>query len=332
MKVERIASSESSGASAAWLRALAMTATIPKQPARTLPVAIEELAAARGDAPALLADGECLTFAMLAARARSYGRWALLEGVGKGDVVCLVMPNRPDYLAIWLGITGVGGIVALLNTNLTGPALAHCIDIVEPKHIIVADELSAAFDSARPHLSSDARVWPHGEISLAGGEAPAAPPVTIDDCALYIYTSGTTGLPKAAKVSHRRLMTWSAWFAGMIGTRPEDRMYNCLPMYHSVGGVVATGAVLLGGGSVAIRDKFSASRFWDDVVRFDCTLFQYIGELCRYLVHAPAHPQENGHRLRLAVGNGLRPDVWNAFKDRFKIPQILEFYASTEGN
>jgi len=109
-------------------------------------------------------------------------------------------------------------------------------------------------------------------------------------------------------------------------------MYNCLPMYHSIGGVVATGAVLVKGGSVVIRDRFSASKFWDDVIRFDCTLFQYIGELCRYLVHTTPHPREREHRLRLCCGNGLRPDVWSEFKSRFQIPRILEFYAATEGN
>jgi fatty-acyl-CoA synthase len=335
MKVERVTPAQSSGASAAWLRALAMTAPIAKEPARILPVAIAEIAAANPDAPALLAEDETFTFGALAERARRYRQWALRQGVAKGDVVCLLMPNRPDYMAIWLGIASIGGIVALLNTNLTGVSLAHCIDIVRPKHLIVDNELSDAFETARPHLQTRAQVWPHDADLLddtADEDELARPSVTIDDCALMIYTSGTTGLPKAAKVSHRRLMTWSAWFAGMIGTHADDRMYNCLPMYHSVGGVVATGAVLLNGGSVALARKFSASKFWDDVARFDCTLFQYIGELCRYLVHAPPHPAETQHRLRLAVGNGLRPDVWDTFKDRFKIPQILEFYASTEGN
>ena len=109
-------------------------------------------------------------------------------------------------------------------------------------------------------------------------------------------------------------------------------MYNCLPMYHSVGGVLATGAVLVGGGSVVIRERFSARQFWSDVVRWDCTLFQYIGELCRYLLHTEPHPHETEHRIRMCCGNGLRPDVWNGFKERFRIPQILEFYAATEGN
>src|SRR6202167_3704212 len=154
---------------------------------------------------------------------------------------------------------------------------------------------------------------------------------TIEDRALFIYTSGTTGLPKAAIVSHPRVIQWSHWFAGMMDVQPADRMYNCLPMYHSVGGVQVPGAILAAGGSLVIREKFSASQFWNDIVQWDCTLFQYIGELCRYLLHSAPSPEETNHRIRLACGNGLALGVWESFKERFCIPQILEFYASTEG-
>jgi fatty-acyl-CoA synthase len=330
----------------AWLRALEMTAPIAANPTRSLPAIIDELAKAYGEAPALLSDRETLSYRALAARANRYARWALAQGVAKGDTVGLLMPNRPDYMAAWLGITRVGGVVALLNTNLTGRSLAHCIEIVAPRHMIVATELLESHAGARPHLTVRPGLWAHGADAAdftridrdlerySDGPLDAAEQraVTIDDKALYIYTSGTTGLPKAANVSHARVTTWSHWFAGMMDTRPDDRMYDCLPMYHSVGGVVATGALLVNGGSVVISDKFSASRFWDDVARWDCTLVQYIGELCRYLVNAPPHPREAGHRIRLACGNGLRPDVWEGFKRRFGIAQILEFYAATEGN
>ncbi len=172
-------------------------------------------------------------------------------------------------------------------------------------------------------------------VSTLSGE-PLAPgerrPVTLADRALRIFTSGTTGLPKAAEVSHRRLIVWSHWFTGLAGLTASDRHYNCLPMHHSVGGVVAIGAPLVVGGSVAIAERFSAHRFWDDVARWDCTGFQYIGELCRYLVAAPSRPHERIHKLRIAIGNGLAQEVWRAFLDRFGPLRILEFYASTEGN
>jgi len=103
-------------------------------------------------------------------------------------------------------------------------------------------------------------------------------------------------------------------------------------MYHSVGGVAAPGAALVNGGSAVIREKFSAGHFWDDIVRWDCTLVQYIGELCRYLLYSTPQLREREHKIRAFCGNGLRRDVWNDFKTRFRIPQILEFYAATEGN
>jgi fatty-acyl-CoA synthase len=337
-------SGHASTAAQAWRRALEMTAPIARNPARTLPDAIDAVAAEFGASPALLSDTECLSFADLAEQSRRFAQWALRQGIGAGDVVCLAMANCPQYLAIWLGIIWVGGVVALINTNLVGDALKHSVEIVAPKHLIVGVGLLDAVAAIMPRLPSGLRVWAHGgdghglprmehSLEAAGtlGDTDYPRP-TIRDRALYIYTSGTTGLPKAAAVSHFRLMQWSHWFAGMMDIAPSDRMYCCLPMYHSIGGVVATAAPLVAGASVFIRERFSASRFWDDVAGRDCTLFQYIGELCRYLVDAPPHPREAGHRLRLACGNGLRREVWEAFQHRFRIPRILEFYAATEAN
>ena len=335
-----------SSAARAWLRALELTAPIAGNRDRILPVVIEEAAARFGEAPALLSDRGNLTYRALAERANQYARWALDQGLAKGDVVCLLMSNRPEYMAIWLGITSVGVVVSLLNTNLEGPSLAHCIRVVSPKCVIVAAELVDTLAAALSCAELSTAVWTHcaedapfPRIDLAIARLSGEPlsqderrGTSINDLALHIYTSGTTGLPKAANVSHARVMQWSHWFAGMMEVQPSDRMYNCLPMYHSVGGVQAPGAVLVAGGALVIREKFSASQFWTDIVRWDCTLFQYIGELCRYLLHTAPVPDEADHRIRLACGNGLAPDVWDAFKDRFRIPRILEFYAATEGS
>jgi fatty-acyl-CoA synthase len=333
---------ERSAASQSWRRALELTAPIARQPDVTFPIVIDRLAGQFGDAPALLSERATLSYAALAQRAGQYAAWAAEQRLGAGEVVCLMMPNCPEYLAIWLGIVRVGGVVALINTNLVGDGLRHAIAIVRPRHVIVAAEYLDAVAAVLPRLgalrawahgSDDAPGWPRLDHALpAGGRPGDAAAPTLANRALYIYTSGTTGLPKAASVSHRRLMEWTHWFAGLIGTTPADRLYNCLPMYHSVGGVVATGAVLIGGGSVAIRERFSASGFWDDIARWDCTLFQYIGELCRYLLGAPSHPRETHHQLRLACGNGLRGDVWGTFQKRFYIPRIIEFYAATEAS
>jgi fatty-acyl-CoA synthase len=329
----------------AWLRALQATAQIAAHPGRILPIVIHELVESQGDATAIIYKRQSWTYREFAGRINRYARWALAQRIGKGDVVALLMPNCPNYLAIWLGITRVGGIVALLNTNVGGAALAHCIEIAKPAHIIVDAGLLKHFEGAAHLLTAPTQIWSHGD----GGSFPRidqditnhsdqplavaeAQTVTIRDRALLIYTSGTTGLPKAANVSHLRVMQWSLWFAGLLNTGPDDRMYDCLPMYHSVGGLVATGAFLVRGGSIVIRERFSVSEFWDDVVSWNCTHFQYIGELCRYLVNAPEHPLERQHGLRVCCGNGLRADVWERFQARFAVPQILEFYAATESN
>jgi fatty-acyl-CoA synthase len=333
---DRTASAES------WRRALELTAPIAQNPSVTFPVVIDDLAAKFGEAPALLSDRQNFSYRDLAARADHYARWALGQRLAPGEVVCLMMPNCPEYLAVWLGIIRGGGVVALINTNLAGEALRHAIDIVQPRHVIADREFLDTVAAVLPRLAEVVQPWAHGgdghgwpridcEPTCSGVLLEFTPP-TLRNRALYIYTSGTTGLPKAASVSHFRLMQWTHWFAGLIGTTREDRMYNCLPMYHSVGGIVATGAVLVGGGSVALRERFSASRFWDDIARWDCTLFQYIGELCRYLVGSAPHRLETGHRLRLACGNGLRGDIWRELQNRFQIPRIIEFYAATESS
>ena len=318
--------------SRSWLRALELTAGIDATPARTLAVRLADMARERGSEPALVDEAGTTTFADLTARADLAVRWALAAALPPGACIGLMMGNCADYVAIWLGLSGSGFVVALLNTNLRGPSLAHCIRSAGCRHVVADAAGAAALQTVDPDVATSVYVPAdlfgdrHDNIERASNGA------TLDSTALLIYTSGTTGLPKAARVSHRRLLTWSLWFAGLMDVAPGDRMYNCLPMYHSVGGVVAVGSMLVAGGSVAIAEKFSSRRFWDDVVRHECTIFQYVGELARYLVHAPPGPLDRAHKLRLCCGNGLRADVWQTFAARFAVPQILEFYAATEGN
>jgi fatty-acyl-CoA synthase len=336
-------------AAKSWLRAIELTSRIEADPLRLFADTIEDWAGRQPDRAGLISEAEIFSYRALAERINRYARWALSAGIEAGDTVCLLMPNRPDYLAAWLGISKVGGVVALINTKLVGPSLAHCINVAAADHIILAGELAAVFDTAAPHLNRMPKIWLHGSNAgetgsqtrieavleeLSGGRLSVAERrgVTINDRALLIYTSGTTGLPKAASISHRRIRNWGGWFAGLTDASIEDRLYNCLPLFHSVGGIVAPCSMLAAGASVVLAEKFSASQFWPDIARWDCTLFQYIGELCRYLLKAPASEFENKHRLRLACGNGLRGDIWEAFQARFAIPQILEFYAATEGN
>ena len=293
------------------------------------------------DAIAILFQDEVVTYAQLDARANRYAHWAMAQGIGRGGSVALLMENRPDFICAWLGMFKVGAPVALINTNLTGQALAHSIAIAGADHAIVGSELADAFEGAHGFLEKAPRCWLQhdGELDAhlaAASEADPGPAarggLTLKDRAFYIYTSGTTGLPKAANFSHMRMLYMMSGFAGALRPNASDRIYDPLPLYHSTGGVCAVGLAFLSGGALVIKRKFSAHEFWRDIHEYGATMFQYVGELCRYLLNAPPSPLDQGHKIRAITGNGLSAAIWREFQARFAIPRIVEFYGATEGN
>jgi fatty-acyl-CoA synthase len=335
---------------AIFIASVARTLNITRhvEPDKKLTIAdwIERWASEIPDNPAVLYEDRVVTYRQLDEGANRYARWAAAQGLGKGDVVSLLMENRPEYLMAWIGLAKNGTVAALLNTHLVGAPLAHSMAIADAKHLIVQQSLADHAVDALKAVDKKLVLWvtdgsyPAAEDldpALASQSGEPFPKGSRDhilcrDKALYIYTSGTTGLPKAANISHMRMLHIMAAFQGALNGGKADRMYDTLPLYHSAGGICALGPVFLGGGSLVIRTRFSAHEFWDDCARYKPTFFQYIGELCRYLLHTPPHPLERSHSLRVAIGNGLRPEIWPRFRERFAIPRIMEFYGATEGN
>jgi fatty-acyl-CoA synthase len=315
---------------------------------------VEQWVARTPEAVAIRFEGKSLTYAELDAAANRYANWARFRGIGHGDVVALMMENRPDFIACWLGLAKLGAIGALINTHLTGSPLAHCLRISGARHLVLGDELRESWHGAKEQLAQHPTVWLQrgGGDAGAGNElepgwqdldaalAEAAPTagrdlrsaLTARDKLFYIYTSGTTGNPKAANISHYRFLYVSAAFSALAAASARDRMYIVLPLYHTAGGVCALGLTFAAGGTVVLRRRFSASHFWSECRSEKATMFQYIGELCRYLLNMPEATDERSHSLRLCLGNGLRPDIWESFQQRFAIPHIVEFYGATEGN
>jgi fatty-acyl-CoA synthase len=305
---------------------------------------VEKFARTRPHNLAILYRDKAFTYRDLDAHANRYAHWAAAQGVTRGEVVALLMENRPDYIFAWLGLLKLGAIVALINTNLQGASLAHSINVAGARHLVLGGELADAYQEVAGAITNHPAVWTTNEdgggnlnLALAAASEDAIGPapragVVCKDIAFYIFTSGTTGLPKAANISHLRMLYMMYGFAGGLNSRESDRMYVVLPLYHSSGGICAVGTALTAGGSLVIKRRFSVHEFWDDCYAFKPTLFQYIGELCRYLLNAPPHPHERDHKLRAITGNGLRPEIWPSFQHRFAIPRIVEFYGATEGN
>jgi fatty-acyl-CoA synthase len=306
-----------------------------------------------GPNKAILYEAQSITYDVMDAFSNRIAHWARSKGLKVGDTVALLLPNRLEYIAIWMGFNKVGVITALINNSLTGPGLAHCINIAGASVTIVDDSTKAAFLEIEPTLARQQSLWvldmdqahetDHQRslsealrgVSSVRPDRSLRADLTASTIALYIYTSGTTGLPKAAKISNARAQLYMKAFAGLTRMTPEDRLYNVLPLYHSTGGLCGVGASLLNGASMKLKRKFSASVFWSDISKFGCTHIVYIGELCRYLINSPPSPQiedEKRHKIRMVFGNGMRPEVWKEFETRFNIPIIVEFYGSTEGN
>lgn len=297
------------------------------------------------------ATGETWTFTQLDLLSNAVAQWALAQGWAPGDVVALFMESRPLQVALWLGLAKVGVEAALINFNLQRDALLHCVGVSASRGIVFGAELAGAMLEVSSSLSPSMVRFCTGELSvdclaslaaqnldyiLASAPTlpppPCIPPKSFNDRLFYIYTSGTTGLPKAAIVVHSRYYRIAAFGYHAFRMRQDDIIYDCLPLYHSAGNIMGVGQCLINGLTVVVKKKFSASRFWEDCIKHNCTVVQYIGEICRYLLSQPVRPSEKGHRVRLAVGNGLRPSVWEAFTERFGVAQVGEFYGATECN
>ena len=305
-----------------------------------------------GQRSAIVFEGQEVNWSEFNALANQYAHYLKSQGVQRGDTVSVIMENRIEFLALLVGGNKIGVTAGLINTNLTGKPLVHCITVTHSKKCIFGSEVSGALNEVKDELGltegEDYFEMPDGGLdtttnwakNLAEGAAAASPEnpeetslITLGEVALYIFTSGTTGLPKAAVLSNRRYLT-SADMAAMAGFKctEQDRMYICLPLYHGTGLMVGAGAAMVSGASMFIRRKFSASNFLPEVREHGCTLLVYIGELCRYLSNTEAQAGDHKNPLRSMMGNGMRPDVWLGFKKRFGISRVAEFYGASEGN
>ncbi|ABI76300.1 very-long-chain acyl-CoA synthetase [Hyphomonas neptunium ATCC 15444] len=289
-------------------------------------------------------EGKSTTYSEFDETASRFANWALAQGLKAGDCIALFMENRPEYVAAWAGFAKIGVVTALINHNLENDALAHCVNISEAKLIVTGADQDAAITGAAGLFKDAPKVWSLGgavgeDLGGALAGASSARPdrshragLLGKDLCLYVYTSGTTGLPKAARLTQARTQGMMKSFIAPCRITPKDRVYITLPLYHGTGGLCGVGQALMTGATIILRRKFSASAFWDDATDEGATAIVYIGELCRYLVNSPPHPKERAHHIRTGFGNGLRPEVWEEFLERFNIPHLAEFYGSTEGN
>ncbi|KAK1174472.1 long-chain fatty acid transport protein 6 isoform X1 [Acipenser oxyrinchus oxyrinchus] len=269
-------------------------------------------------------------------------------GLKKGDTVALLMSNEPDFINVWFGLCKLGCAVAFLNFNIKSRSLLHCFNSCGAKTLVVGSDMTDTLEDILPNLHEDnISVWIMASESHQPGintildkleDAPDEPvPAhlratdSVKTPTLYIFTSGTTGLPKAAVISQLQSLKGAAGLWA-YGATADDIVYVTLPLYHSAASLIGVGGCIELGATFVLKKKFSASQFWSDCRKYNVTVFQYIGEICRYLCNMPKKEGEKDHKVRMGVGNGVQQNIWKEFLDRFGDIKLCELYGSTEGN
>jgi len=318
----------------------------------SLGLMFQTTAAKYSNKSAIVCGDSELTWGQFNALTNQYAHSLKSQGVARGDCVAVLIENRTELLCSIFALAKIGATAGLVNTGLTDRPLAHCISIVESKKCLVGQELLAAVSGVKgdltlqdkdylwvadPLIIVDAPDWATNfSATLAGmptDNLPETDEIVAGEIALYIFTSGTTGLPKPAVIYHRKIMSAAKPYSKVgFHAKPSDRMYICLPLYHATGFLLGIGSCLYSGASMFVRRRFSATQFWPEVQKHQTTLFIYVGELCRYLAMAPECPDEKNNPLKTMLGNGLRPDIWDTFRNRFGVKRITEIYGSSEGN
>jgi len=318
----------------------------------SLGTVLEHNAEKYGPRPALLYEDRTISHEDFNKVVNRYANYFISQGVKKGDDVMVLVDNRPELLMIIGGLSKVGAIASLINPNQRGDVLLYSINLTRGRLFIVGEELFGAFEEIKKDLEltdTDILLFQKEQSETAAPEGyidlevqiegfPASSPDTLSAVALgdpfaYVFTSGTTGMPKASIQTHRRWFSGNYWFGKIVmNLKPNDVHYCTLPFCHTNGLNVSWGSCGGSGTAMAIRRKFSASNFWKDVRKYNANSFIYIGEICRYLMNQPARPDDADNPIKAIVGNGLRPEIWIEFKERFGIKQVFELYGAAEGN
>ena len=328
-----------------FVKLLGRSKKLDKNKSLTVPDMIEESIDKFPNNIAIEFEDKSYTYSDLDKESNQVANWAIKKGYKTGDVVALLMENKPEFIFIWLGLSKLGITIACLNNNIKSKSLAHCIQTSKSKSLILSSDLIDNYSSAEDLIDDQLSVYVSGD-KVQGFEnidddnekntnrpnSSIRKTLTNSESLFYIYTSGTTGLPKASNFSHQKFAVGSGLQMFSLNMKSTDKTYLVLPLYHATGGVVGLGSTLFTGGTVVLRKKFSVEKFWEDCAKYNVTVITYIGELFRYLISAPKNEFEKQHNIRGMYGNGLRPDVWKVVQDRFGINNIIEFYGASEGN
>jgi acyl-CoA synthetase (AMP-forming)/AMP-acid ligase II len=301
-------------------------------------------------------EGRSWTYRQFYEDLQRVGNWMMNDlKIQRNEMVAISGPNSAEYLMLWFALDAIGACPSFVNHNLTDNALTHSVKVscstsivlqpqvtsfqlCEPRYMIADKETSPRLEPCRADLEkAGITIIYYDEAFFTSFRDTTPIPrsrtvgIKANDTRNLIYTSGTTGLPKGVNMITGRVTNIARSTAKHLKLTTESKFYTCLPLFHGAAQGLCTTPTIHAGASMRLGKKFSHKTFWPEVSESGANILQYVGELCRYLVNAPLHPLERQHKIQMAWGNGMRPDVWEKFRQRFNIPVIHELYAATDG-
>jgi len=331
----------------------AMASKIKPTDYYTLGQRVEDTVDKFSERPFLIYADHSYSYKDVGERVNQYANTLVARGVKAGDVCAVALENRPELIFCWFALAKIGAVITLVNYHLQGKPLVHVLQATKTKFVLVGEECLEPFietpetqqwplwlipDAENPASPAQLAAFDR-EFSVEVDRAARTRPdaalragIRAEDDMLYIFTSGTTGLPKAARYSHMRWMSSGDVMVVTLDTSSDDVFYCCLPLYHGAAATSVVSTALASGAAIVIRRRFSASRFWSDVRTHGVTIFQYVGEICRYLLNRAEAAEEKNNTLRCMLGAGLTSDTWQRWIQRFGELDVYEGWGATEAN
>lgn len=282
--------------------------------------------------------GQEITIADLAEAVNRAANGLAAIGIGRGDRVLLMLANHADHVVVFFALLKLGACMVPVNVHLRGEGLRFILAQSQARGLIVDGRYADQVDPMLDGLGLEHVIWRDRPAASPGLAAVLAHPDAVsrpcrvepDDTVMLCFTSGTTGLPKGVTVTDRMLRCCGHASSRLTEHRPGDVFYHWEPLYH-IGGSEVLIMAIQNRITLAMVDRFSVSRFWDDVRDVGATHIHFLGGVLALLLKQPPRPDDRQHPVRLAWGGGCPEDVARAFQERFGIP-IRECYGMTEAS
>ncbi|GAF43592.1 AMP-binding protein [Rhodococcus wratislaviensis] len=291
---------------------------------------LERRADERGDAPFVRFDGRDFSFLEMDAISTAVANALHARGLALGDRIALMTGNSPQMLALWLGAAKLGVVTVFVNTALKGEGLAYVLRDAQPQILVIDEDLAprlAVLDAAE--MPPEVLVGQDHDLHEGSRLRTATADLGPDTPCSILYTSGTTGPPKGCLLPHGQYLAAAFLHADNCKFGPDTTVYCCMPLFHIAAQNYSMLSALVAGGTFALDERFSASRFWSRIADTGATAFNFVGAMAVHLWNRPVDPVERAHPPLVGFGAPVPVEIWGEWEQRFDTV-LLQAFGMTE--